>query len=147
MGTKQTKPLGDKGKDTARTHVAHATDTQQSKAVPVPLLVPESTDSSGISSVTCVEQSSVPMPPVPPAMILDPSPDEDMSHFIAPHPDHLSLHPHIPCSSKCDKDAPMDDEGRTDFYVQLMPHQHTLFCERRVRTHHSLHAVSSDLNS
>lgn len=82
----------------------------------------------GVSNVQVLKHTTVPMPV--PEPIADPHPDEDVSMFPAPHPEHIPLH--VFCHAD-HHERLGEHEVFVDFSVKLMPHQHTLFCERRVR--------------
>jgi hypothetical protein len=70
-----------------------------------------------------------PEPPV------DLNPGEDVSMFAADHPEHIPLHIFRPATATGGgkrEVCRVEEEVFVDFCVKLMPHQHTLFCERRV---------------
>ena len=62
--------------------------------------------------------------------LIDLTPDEDVSMFLAPHPEHIPLH--VFSDNNNNRDSLGEEMEFVDFCVKLMPHQHTLFCERRV---------------
>ena len=83
---------------------------------------------AGVTKVEVLKHTSVPMA-VPEPLLDDTHPEEDVSMFPASHPEHIPMH------EFCHADHhEMLEEGEVfvDFCVKLMPHQHTLFCERRV---------------
>ena len=105
MGSKQTK-LDDKESKSTSTEIA---------------------EEEGIVNVQCLKHTTVAMPIAEP--MTDAHPEEDVSMFPAEHPAHIALH----VFSEADHHEILE-EGCVfvDFCVKLMPHQHTLFCERRV---------------
>lgn len=114
MGTKQSKldETGDVSSPAVKIDKINVSnnDTKQSPAA---------------SPVKMMRHTSISMPTTD--VLIDLTPDEDVSMFSAPHPDHIPLH------VENAGDFIGEDLEFVDFCVKLMPHQHTLFCERRER--------------
>lgn len=134
MGSKQTKL--DKSPPTANTAPpppANQHRVQQSEGTQPE---DEGACSGSITRVQCLEHTSVPMPAPIPEHPTDPNPDEDVSMYPAPHPEHIPLHEFCANTTLITPvvgvGAEDEEEIYVDFCVKLMPHHHTLFCERRV---------------
>lgn len=132
MGSKQTK-LDNRPATTSVPVTSQDISIQNSTTSP---------QQDGVQSVQCLDHTSVPMSDPAPEPLADPHPEEDVSMFTAHHPEHIPLHvftgPTVGAGQKNSAALAAavalgeEEEVFVDFCVKLMPHQHTLFCERRV---------------
>jgi hypothetical protein len=126
MGSKQSRLLDEQQNPAAANSKAKAITSNK----PDDFTQKDKEQSDGITNVQCMKHTTVPMLVSEP--MLDAHPEEDVSMFPAAHPDHIPLH--IFSEGGSSSSPGEEEEEFVDFCVKLMPHHHTLFCERRVRT-------------